>query len=750
MEANGDDDELRKNTPLHRRRISLSSIHLLLLLLIISLSTTQRVSASIDESGRRVIEARSGQDLVWVVQLSDLHFSGHHPERAINFRNIIGPALSLINPSLVFITGDLTDGKSKDLLTMKQNEQEWLEYESVMQDVIKTSGLNKTLFYDLRGNHDNFGVPSVNSSVDFFSKYSINGKLGRKDNINTVTLETSERKHLFVGVDTTMCFGLRGPTNLFGHPTDELLTSLDSQLSQWDDDKPTKPVTKIPFGHFPLSFSALTHSKKSLRDVFLKHSVSAYLCGHLHSRFGKNLKRLHRSGGVTLSDNDLFQLNMRRSGGDESDANCSFGASPDAEFWEWEMGDWRKNRAMRIVAIDRGHVSYLDLDFKSSESRKTIVLPTFPLDSRFMSTSLARHRYECQHMISSSYDAIRAIVFSQSLVVDVVARVYDSSPGFNNLVMEAPMRKHGSTSGASFYSLPWNYRAFEDSLPDRYWLQIEVTDIKGRSTSSELRPFSINGLSSRVSWTWNEFRVMGCQWAALYFPILWSVISCLLLAFFIPKCIIVVFKKQYTLKKFVAKKGLFTLVLWILQDLCRLPVVWFGYVAYLFYLVFFPWFSGEVFTDSGKRTYMTIMGWVVTSSGGGERKHEYIGEPDVMVLVIPHLVFVVIPSLVIVCCLVAERELYKEHIRAVSGKKEDDHNDRGRKKRWQRRSVLFSKRRLVRKSLLLASLALYWKHFKNCWSLARAYEMNVVHFPGYSLVVPLLLLYVIFKTHKAP
>lgn len=102
-EANGDDDELRKNTTLQRR----SSI-LLLLLVLISLSTTTRVSASIDESGRRVIEARSGQDLVWVVQLSDLHFSVHHPERAIDFRNIVGPALSLINPSLVLITGDLT------------------------------------------------------------------------------------------------------------------------------------------------------------------------------------------------------------------------------------------------------------------------------------------------------------------------------------------------------------------------------------------------------------------------------------------------------------------------------------------------------------------------------------------------------------------------------------------------------------------------------------------------------------------
>lgn len=75
------------------------------------------------------------------------------------------------------------------MLTMKQNEDEWLEYESMMQDVVKRSGLNKTIFYDLRGNHDNFGVPAVGSSVDFFSKYSINGQMGRKENVVAVTVE---------------------------------------------------------------------------------------------------------------------------------------------------------------------------------------------------------------------------------------------------------------------------------------------------------------------------------------------------------------------------------------------------------------------------------------------------------------------------------------------------------------------------------------------------------------------------------
>jgi hypothetical protein len=74
---------------------------------------------------------------------------------------------------------------------MKQNEVEWVEYQSIMEDVIKRSGLEKSIFFDLRGNHDNFGVPAVGGSFDFFSNYSINGKLGRSQNVNSVTVQVS-------------------------------------------------------------------------------------------------------------------------------------------------------------------------------------------------------------------------------------------------------------------------------------------------------------------------------------------------------------------------------------------------------------------------------------------------------------------------------------------------------------------------------------------------------------------------------
>lgn len=60
-------------------------------------------------NNRTIVDAKGApQSVIWVVQLSDLHFSVHHPDRALHFRDLVAPALAMINPSLVLITGDLT------------------------------------------------------------------------------------------------------------------------------------------------------------------------------------------------------------------------------------------------------------------------------------------------------------------------------------------------------------------------------------------------------------------------------------------------------------------------------------------------------------------------------------------------------------------------------------------------------------------------------------------------------------------
>ncbi|CAL8167034.1 unnamed protein product [Prunus armeniaca] len=717
-------------------------LELFLCLTVYAASEEFEFSSAKSSSHRRVVDVKGGpESLVWVVQLSDLHFSVHHPDRALDFKNLVGPALSMINPSLVLITGDLTDGKSKDLLTMKQNEEEWVEYQNVMEGVIKRSGLDRSIFFDLRGNHDNFGVPVLGGSFDFFSKYSINGQLGRTGNVNSVTLQTGERKHLFVGVDSTISVGLRGPTNLFGHPTDQLLAELDMELSQWDSQS-EKPLSKISFGHFPLSFSAISYSGKSLKDIFLNHSISAYICGHLHTRFGKNLKRHHQFSRHFLSLRKFFQLNVHQLSF-HGTANCSIETPAAREFWEWEMGDWRKSRAMRILAIDRGHVSYVDIDFMSG-TKKTIILPTFPLDSRFMSTSSSHHKYECLAMVS--YETVRALVFSVSPIVSVMTRIYDSRPGYLNLVFEAPMRKLvDNTSRGDLYVAPWNYRAFEDPIPNRYWLQIEATDFMGRSTSTDLRPFSINGLSTMLSWTWKEFMVMGCQWAALYYPMFWCAVYFILSILLIPKALLIFSIRHFTYKN----KGFLNGIGFFLQELCRVPFTWFGFLGYLFYLILFPWFFGKVFTDGKDKGYMTYMGWVVKSFNQ-KGKHEYAGSPDIMVVVLPHLFFVVFPAILLTGALATEKQISRENFLSLTGKKEDDYDQEERYDyQGSRKSNSCVGNRWIRKVLLVLCLAVCWKHFMNCRALIKAYEMNpILNFPGYSLTIPLLLAYTVYKTRS--
>ncbi|PKA55791.1 Putative metallophosphoesterase [Apostasia shenzhenica] len=718
-----------------------------LLLLVLS-----PASGTSHESRRSVVKVNGGPDgVIWAVQLSDLHFSVFHPERALDFKRLIASALSIIKPSLVLITGDLTDGKSKDLLTMKQEEAEWLEYQNVTEEVIMRSGLDKNVFYDLRGNHDSFGVPEVGGKYDFYSKYSINARLGRVGDIQSITLQDSRWKYLFVGIDTAMDIGLRGPTNVFGHPTDDLLADLDIELGQWDTES-ADSVRKISFGHFPLSFSAATDTGKNLKDVFLKHSLSAYLCGHLHSRFGKNLKRHY-----TISTGRYYQHNIHQGNpNDLKSAYCSVDDEYPKEFWEWEMGDWRKSRNIRIVAIDSGHVSFLDMD-NSLGPKDTIILPTFPLDSRFMQRISSQRDFNCQITRTLSYEAVRALVFSRRVIVSVSAKVFDSRPGRFDLVLDTGMTKlKGNETRGDLYVASWNWQAFADPSPDRFWLQVEAVDISGRSTYSQPRPFSANGLTADISWTWKEFLVMGCQWAALYQPLLCGVLTFIFTFLLIPR-ILLIFSKNYLannrISSIFSRKSMWLHLIdtgiLVVVELCRMTAIWWGILLYLVYLLLFPWFISQIYIEADKMTYMTHRGWAITSSLNGTH-NAFFGMPDVMVIVLPHLFFVVLPTVFVVGGMSAERTAYRAYCLTFSGKKEDDHA-KGSKENKENQCLsdasVFFRRRWMRKLLLLICLAILWKHWKQCRALVKAYDMNpLLHSPVYCFWIPALLIYTIHKT----
>lgn len=80
------------------------------------------------------------------------------------------------------------DAKNRKKTSTRQDESEWIQYRSTMDSIVRQSGIEKKRIFDIRGNHDKYGVPYVGSSLDFFSSYSISSQLNRLRNIHSISL----------------------------------------------------------------------------------------------------------------------------------------------------------------------------------------------------------------------------------------------------------------------------------------------------------------------------------------------------------------------------------------------------------------------------------------------------------------------------------------------------------------------------------------------------------------------------------
>jgi predicted MPP superfamily phosphohydrolase len=104
--------------------------------------------------------------LVWFMQISDLHLSVFHDQTRIkDFDYFCKEIVGLIKPNVVLATGDLTDAKASDLTGSRQYENEWKAYHKV---ITENGILTRTVWLDVRGNHDNFDVPDSSDGRNFF------------------------------------------------------------------------------------------------------------------------------------------------------------------------------------------------------------------------------------------------------------------------------------------------------------------------------------------------------------------------------------------------------------------------------------------------------------------------------------------------------------------------------------------------------------------------------------------------------
>ncbi|KAK0095811.1 hypothetical protein PV326_007317 [Microctonus aethiopoides] len=371
--------------------------------------------------------ADSSDHLMWFLQISDIHISiFKDPSRISEFKEFCEITVNAINPPVVLASGDLTDAKTQDAMGSRQYLSEWKHYKEILD---KTKIMNKTVWLDVRGNHDNFNILTIKSPENYFLNYSIQGQKHTRSYMHEISV--GSEKFTFIAIDACLEPGPRRPFNFVGQLTEEEIKKLNHFAEK---SRSHNNDFIIWFGHYPTS-CILSQYEETVRDVIGKYNEGmVYLCGHYHTL-----------GGISPQ-----MYTLQRMG-----------------FLELELADWKDNRMYRLAAIDHGHFSFIDI----KHGEWPVILITNPKHALYTMPL----KENLQSVVKSTH--IRILVFSTVPITSVDAQINDET-WIKCVHIKGPL-----------YVAKWDTSSYQTGI---HYIRVKAIDLNNNQKMTT-QPFALDG-----------------------------------------------------------------------------------------------------------------------------------------------------------------------------------------------------------------------------------------------------------------
>ncbi|MGE5358638.1 MAG: Ig-like domain-containing protein [Bacteroidales bacterium] len=328
--------------------------------------------------------------ILWFVQISDTHIGVNGSTDSDRLRWVVTTGKSVINPSFIVATGDLTDSTNGNIFGYPNGpyQAEWDQYKSIVDPYV-----NASFYYDIPGNHDGYN----DADFSYYLTNSVQGRATGKTQLSWTQSLPSGEKYLFLGVNTADNTG--APFSLsFPYGDHAGLDSTELSFIQQQLNANASANLAMVFGHHPVTDTGasgdtwLFYGHQDFIRYLDTFKASVYGYGHTHA-YSQVLFKGNTYTGLMAGDGVAY--NNIASLGKSSSSNYS------------------------VTAIDCNGVSSVG----ATAGTWPVVLITAPVDA-LLGGATNPYAYAVP---AASDNPIRALVFDAAASPAVTYRI-DSGP----------------------------------------------------------------------------------------------------------------------------------------------------------------------------------------------------------------------------------------------------------------------------------------------------------------------------------